>query len=102
MAWSRTISVNQPHRLGLAVALARLSAMLATLGQNPSVSLIDLSWSDNRAVFTLSVYGITVHGRAEVAADHVSVNTDPLPLITLPFLSWVQSRIVAKLAEVLK
>ena len=101
---TRVVKVIQRHELGIQEAKNRLRKLGEANRDSGNVKLIDFSWSEltHQALFTVSVYGQTVHGRVQIGPETVELETDQLPFLAVPFVWYAQSVLQAKLADALK
>ena len=73
------------HSLGQSEALARMRAM-AEYGRRTSG--LQGEWSDNTFEFSLTVQGVSMSGTISVEADVLKFDGH-LPIVALPFKSWI-------------
>ncbi len=74
----KTVSVDVPHKLGVAEAKRRIQTGMAALQEKfgHHLAALDIVWTDDRANFTIGVMGQTIHGALEVFADCVRVSVE--------------------------
>jgi hypothetical protein len=89
-----TINVAVPHTLGVEEAIARLSKGDAKPSMVKLTSVI--------ANFAVDIPGAKVTGYVLIDGQNVKVNTDPLPMLAIPFDWLAENWIKAKLEELLK
>jgi hypothetical protein len=70
---SRPLVVSIPHSLGKEEAIRRLKGGLTQLQETSGNKLaaVDAQWSDNKASFSLSIFGQSASGDLEVMEDSV-------------------------------
>ena len=98
----RSIDVRVSHSLGKGEAWERLVALLAESDTKGPFTIKDKRWVGGKLHFIADIYGVEVRGRLQVAEDFVSIETDPLPWVTLPVVWYQDAAIENKLREVLK
>ncbi|WP_375397934.1 polyhydroxyalkanoic acid system family protein [uncultured Sphingomonas sp.] len=92
---SEPITVDIPHKLGLAEARRRIDAGIGQLaGWFPGGAAVDHHWQGDIMAFTVAALGQRVAGRLDVRDERVIATVD-LP----PFLALFADRIRAKLAK---
>ncbi len=89
------ITVDVPHKLGLAAAKTRVAGGIGKLaGMFPGGAAVDHRWEGDTMHFTVAALGQRVASRLTVFDDRVHAEVD-LP----PFLALFADRIRAKLAK---
>jgi hypothetical protein len=73
------------HELGKEEALARLQVFSE---KARAMSDLQGSWVENQFAFSVSVQGLVIKGTLDVEDDHL-VFDSKLPLIAMPFVSWL-------------
>ena len=70
---SRPLVVSIPHSLGREEAMRRLKTGFAQLKEKSAGALAaaDMTWQDNKAAFSLSLFGQSAGGDLEVLEDSV-------------------------------
>lgn len=92
---SQPVTVDIPHKLGLAGAHAKLDGGIGKLASFiPGGAVTDHHWEGETMHFTVSAMGQTIASRIEVMEDKVHAVID-LP----PFLALFADKIRAKLAK---
>src|SRR6185295_13086979 len=84
------------HSLGQPEALARMRAM-ADYGRRTSG--LQGEWSDNTFEFSLTVQGVSMSGTISVEADVLKFD-GRLPIVALPFKSWIDRALKKGLQQV--
>lgn len=82
---SRPVSVDIPHRLGVAEAKVRIDKGFGQLEQQISGGLaqVEKRWDEDRMHFTAKVMGQTIAGRLHVLADAVKMEIDLPPVLAM-------------------
>lgn len=80
---SRPVTVDIPHRLGVAQAKARIDAGFGQLEQQIAGGLAQVrrQWDDDRMSFSAKVMGQAIAGRLHVLADTVKIEVDLPPVL---------------------
>lgn len=92
---SEPITLEIPHKLGLAACKARVAGGIDKLaGMFPGGAAVDHRWEGDTMHFTVAAMGQRVASRLTVGADKVHAEID-LP----PFLALFADKIRAKLAK---
>ncbi|THD37838.1 MAG: hypothetical protein E7773_02340 [Sphingomonas sp.] len=92
---SEPITVNVPHKLGLAEARRRVESGMGKLaGAVPGGTVTDHRWDRDVLHFTVAAMGQRIASRLDVRADRVIATVD-LP----PFFALFADKLRAKLAR---
>ena len=78
------VTVNIPHKLGLAEARSRIGAGVHTLGESvPGATVTDHHWEEDTMHCTLAVMGQRIGGEMQVREDEVYAIFDLPPLLAM-------------------
>ena len=92
---SAPVTVDVPHKLGLAEARRRVEGGIGKVaGWIPGGAMTDHRWDGDTLHFTVQAMGQRIASRLEVRADRVIATVD-LP----PFLALFADKLKAKLAK---
>src|SRR6185436_18188310 len=73
------------HSFGQAEAVSRLKAFCE---KARGVSDLEGCWQENRFTFSVSIQGISIKGSIDVEEEYLSFDGQ-LPLVAMPFVSWI-------------
>jgi hypothetical protein len=99
----KTVSVDVPHKLGVAEAKRRIQTGLAALKEKYAshLSALEIDWAEDRADFKFGVMGQTVVGALEIFADFVRVSIE-LPWALALIAEKAKGLIAHRTAEALQ
>ena len=80
---SRPVTIDIPHRLGVAEAKTRIENGFGQLQQQISGGLakVEKRWEEDRLHFSAKVLGQSITGRLQVLADAVKMEIDLPPML---------------------
>jgi len=82
---NKTVTVDIPHRLGLAGARARIDGGIDKIASYiPGASVTSQRWDGDTMLFTISAMGQTIASRLDVQGDKVQAALD-LPMMLAMF-----------------